>query len=79
MQKRYRTDENFREKVKKQANQWYKDNRDQIIITWREHYANRTPEQIQARKNYLKKLRSRYRSKDCTYGKIPKRGYDLDD
>lgn len=58
IQKRYRTDKEFREKVKKQANQRYKNNRAQIIKTWREQYANRTPEQIQARTNYLKKLRS---------------------
>lgn len=59
IQKRYRTDKEFREKVKKQSNQRYKDNKEQIIITWRKLYANRTPEQIQTRKKYLKKLRNK--------------------
>ena len=60
IQKRYRTDKEFREKIKKQANQRCKDNKEQITRTWRKLYANRTPEQIQTRKNYLKKLRSKH-------------------
>ncbi len=56
-QKRYRTDEEFREKQKKQAKSWRKDNPEQLNKTYREWYANRIPEQIAARKEYLKKHR----------------------
>jgi len=60
MQKLYRTDKGFREKQKKQANLWYKNNKKQINTTSRELYANRTFEQIEARKNYLKKRRRKH-------------------
>ena len=54
-QTRYRTDEKYREKVKKQSREWFSDNKEQRNTTVRKWYANRTPEQIQARKDYLKK------------------------
>ena len=59
MQKLYRTNSTFREKQKKRCRQWAMDNREKKNKTDREWYANRTKSQIENRKLYLKKLRSR--------------------
>jgi len=58
IQKLYRTNPEFREKQKKKARQWYKDNREHKNKTYREWYANRTKSQIEKRKTNLKKLQS---------------------
>lgn len=64
MQKLYRTDKKFREKQKKQANKWAKDNPKRKIELEKKRYANRTPKQIQKRKDYLKKRREKYTKDD---------------
>jgi len=57
MQKRYRTDSNFREKQLKYSRKYFPEHSQQVNKTARIRYANRTPEQISARKEYLIKLR----------------------
>lgn len=59
MQKLYRTNPEFREKQKKRCRAWARDNREKINKSDRERYANRTIKQIEKRKKYLKKLRSK--------------------
>lgn len=60
MQKRYRLDKKFREKQIKAAKKWAKDHREYILKRERAAYANRTPEQIEKRKKYLKQLRRKH-------------------
>lgn len=60
MQKRYRTDVKFREKQKKEANQYYKNNKERINKTNNELYVHRTTEQIKDRKIYLKKRNKKH-------------------
>lgn len=62
MQKRYRTDKTFREKQIKYAQKYSHEHLEQTAKTARIRYANRTPEQIISRKEYLVKLRSKYYS-----------------
>lgn len=58
MQKRYRTDTIFREKQLKYSRKYSHNHLEQIAKTGRIRYANRTSEQVTARKEYLK-LRSK--------------------
>lgn len=59
MQKRYKTDKAFREKQIKYATKYLKEHQERANMLNRIRYANRTPQQIKARKLYLKKLRSK--------------------
>ncbi len=55
--KKYHTDEEYKKKRIVDATSWAKTHRVQINATNRKHYANRTPEQIENRKQQLKKMR----------------------
>lgn len=59
IQKRYRTDKVFHDSQIKYSKKWSKEHPKQKNKTDRIRYANRTTEQIAARKSYLKKLRSK--------------------
>jgi len=59
MQKRYRTDKDFRERQLKYSKKYSKEHLEQQVKAAKIRYANRTPKQIMARKKYLKKLRSK--------------------
>lgn len=59
MQKKYRTDSDFREKQLKYSIQYSKEHLEEKAKTARIRYAKRTPKQIKARKEYLVKLRSK--------------------
>lgn len=58
MQKLYRTDKVFRKKQIKYAKIYGKKHRKRANMLNKIRYANRTPQQIKARKSYLKELRS---------------------
>lgn len=64
MQKKYRLYKKFREKQLKAAKKWAKDHREEILKKNRIAYANRTKQQIEKRKKYLKKLTSTQSFKD---------------
>lgn len=51
---RYQTDPEFREYHKNQSKQWHAANRSRVNELQRIRYANRTPEEIEKRKQYLK-------------------------
>lgn len=55
--KKYHTDEAYRLKRLAASSSWGKIHAAQINATNRKRYANRTPEQIQERKQQLKKMR----------------------
>jgi len=57
--KRYREDPEFRKMMIKAVAKYQKQNKEKINATNRKRYAKRTPLQINKRKRYLKKLRSR--------------------
>jgi len=59
MQKRYRTDTVFREKQLVYSRQYSKEHLEEVAKTARIRYANRTPEQIITRREYLRKVRSK--------------------
>lgn len=56
-QKRYRTDSDFRERVLRQSRKYAHEHPDEVNKTAKIRYANRTPKQIKARKEYLKRRR----------------------
>ncbi len=57
--KRYREDPEFRKMMIKAVARYQKNNREKVNETNRKRYAKRTPQQINNRKRYLKKLRSK--------------------
>jgi len=57
--KRYNTDPKFRAYMIKASTKYQHENREKINAKLRKVYANRSPEEIKKRKNYLKKLRPR--------------------
>ena len=57
IQKRYRTNNAYREKQLKYSRKYHKEHREQCYKTARIRYANRTIQQIAAQKEYLLKLR----------------------
>ena len=57
--KRYREDSEYRKYLIKAVSKYQKENREKINVTNRKRYAKRTPQQINTRKRYLKKLRSK--------------------
>jgi len=59
MQTKYRTNNDFREKRLKYSRQYSKEHLKEKSKTAKIRYANRTPEQIAARKEYLIKLRGK--------------------
>lgn len=56
---RYRKDPEFRKTMIKAVGRYQKNNREKINATNRRRYAKRTQQQINKRKRYLKKLRSK--------------------
>ena len=59
--KRYHSDPEFRKRVISSVTVYNKKHREEINQKQNERYANRTPEQIQARKDYLHNLRMKRR------------------
>lgn len=57
--KRYREDPDFRKMMIKAVARYQKNNREKINATNRKRYGKRTLQQINKRKRYLKKLRSK--------------------
>ena len=57
--KRYREDPEFRKMMIRAVAKYQKNNREKVNTTNRKRYAKRTPQQINKRKRYLKKLRSK--------------------
>ena len=59
MKQRYHSDTEFRQRVINSSSKWQRKNKDYVNKLQRIRYANRTPKQIEARRRYLKKLRSK--------------------
>lgn len=64
MQKLYRTNPTYREKQKKRMKQYGRDHQVEKNEKYRELYSNRTIQQIEKTKAYLKKLKSTQSYKD---------------
>jgi len=56
---KYRTDPEYRKMHIEASTRWQKRNRKKVSEQEKKRYAKRTPQQINKRKRYLKKLRSR--------------------
>ena len=59
IQIRYRTDNTYKKKQLQYSRKYAKEHPEKVNIAQKIRYANRTPEQIQARKEYLKEYKSR--------------------
>jgi len=56
---KYRNNPEYRKKRIEFSNKWQRNHRPEVNEGNRKRYAKRTPQEIQARKLYLKKLRSK--------------------
>ena len=59
LKERYHSDPEFRQRVINSSSKWQRNNKDYVNKLQRIRYANRTEKQIEARKRYLKRLRSK--------------------
>ena len=59
LNERYHSDPKFRQAMINSSLKWQKKNKKHVNEMQRIRYANRTPKQIEERKKYLKRLRSK--------------------